>query len=834
MLRGLAVLRLGRVRDRLYERGVERSAVEAALRSETELEREFRRRSDERIRAGLRVALAASDPSARAVGVEQVLRREQQIARMRSEAQARRAMAAVHHEITRELSPSGALWVYGKTENHCVLCAFLAGRFWPWTVLDRLRQPLHHGCDCGLKTYGEAIRDGDVEGRDILDPRTAFSLAHPTILQHEREQIEFERRMREELRVREALIELDVGDPNLLAALPLLAEREIFIKAYTRLGSRVSGYWRTVTALGDLMDRDNPTSRVNVGEGKTIRMDSSPKTPPDTFIIEDADGKTERAYGTSDAAKKVGAKTSDERVATGPKIKADATRAQRMKAALAEDALETFEERAQGAVDRFHSEPDTSTLDVYGASESGERDDWLVTDRDRANFHADWAEAVNSGVTPPKGRKPRAVFVVGGGASGKGTVIRGGSITELGAPGTYAHNDPDEGKLVTPEFQLMAGDGVPKEERWPEASARVHEQSGAMNDLSTALSRELGVDFVYDKVGGSGSWFRFIDEVIEADEHDVSVHVVTVDTEKAIPRAIDRGNKSGRHVHVDAMAEAHWRVSQTWEQLRGLGVEVKFWDNNGDAPEMIAEINGDGELVIHSERLFDRFKAKGEGDGPPKYDPKTGEPIGTGQAETGASGAPEGGEGKVADPEVAPELGGEGQAQANTMAAHAFETADPASRSPADMYQEVSDGEWEGQTAVDYAQDKFNLEEMLGKKYARTGSPGFESTMHLADKIKKDEEITVYRAVVPEYSEQGVLPGSFVSESRSYAENHAASSMGGAEIDGEWQPNASEIVEMKVKPSELAWLGSTHEFLWAPPVEHPIWKKPAPVAAGVT
>ena len=613
------------LREQIGRRNVTADALTRALAREERFERAFRRRSDERLQTAVRLALEAPDPSTRAVALDQAIRREQEFAEMRGHQQTRRVLASIHAEQTREISPSGALWVYGRTENHCVLCAFLAGRFWPWPVLDQLEQPLHYGCDCGLVSLGEGLSSAMMTLADVVPADRAAELAGPTIRQHQAAQAELERRVSEELSVRAQLAAAG-ADPNLLASLPLavelpeteeLEERQIWIKPYTRPGvtGTVAGYWRVVGALEDLANPRNPITQVSLPDGSSIRADTSRATPDDSFIIEHPDKPARRVIGTGTVAREFGATPGAE-----PRPGPDDTRQDVAKRDVLHDAQETFEERARGAVERFRGEPDAETQDVYGIREEEKGEGWLVTDRDRANFHTDYAEATQAGVLPPEDRRPRAVLILGGGATGKGTLRESGLIEELPDADDYALNDPDEAKVLTPEFQLMAGHDVPQEERWEGASARVHEQSGHMNDLSVALSRENGVDFAYDKVGGSGNFFRFADELLEADTHDVSIHVSTAPIDAAIARAVKRGKRSGRHVNEQAMREAHARVSRTWEQLTELGVPVTFWDNTeqGQPHTKIAEISPEGELTVHEPELWEAFKAKKDDDKVPE------------------------------------------------------------------------------------------------------------------------------------------------------------------------------------------------------------------------
>jgi hypothetical protein len=74
--------------------------------------------------------------------------------------------------------------------------------------------------------------------------------------------------------------------------------------------------------------------------------------------------------------------------------------------------------------------------------------------------------------------------------------------------------------------------------------------------------------------------------------------------------------------------------------------------------------------------------------------------------------------------------------------------------------------------------------------------------LHLLDKIKRNEPITVYRVS----EKEGIIPGSYVSESLEYVKEHQERTLAGK----------GQIYKMSVKPSELMTYGDPHEFIYIP------------------
>lgn len=222
-LRRIAALRLARQREALQRAGYAEDVIGDALRRETELEAIFQRRSKERMRRALRLALGAPDTSARSAGVEAATRRERNYARQRALASGARLFASVERTALEGQSPSGAFWKLGVAATHTPDCEAMAGKLWPWEVLRRIHPLLHPGCKCKLLSYGEALAAGLLTPAAILDLDRARRLAAPVIAWVEREHAQ-ENEALAELLLREELAGFAGADLNFLAAAPLAAD----------------------------------------------------------------------------------------------------------------------------------------------------------------------------------------------------------------------------------------------------------------------------------------------------------------------------------------------------------------------------------------------------------------------------------------------------------------------------------------------------------------------------------------------------------------------------------------------------------------------------------
>lgn len=223
----LATVRMGRFSAQLNAAGVSPDVISTALGDEAEREREFAKRSAARLRAALALAMKVEDPSARTAAVEAAVRREQRYAEQRSEAVLSRALGTLERETLRVSSPQGAYWELGPAEQHCPFCPIVAGHFLPWEVLilPELWIPIHYGCKCRLRSYGDALAAGLLTPGVVLTPEDARTLVAP-VLEFVRGERAREDEALEELDLRLKLAETGRADLELLAVLPLRTDPE--------------------------------------------------------------------------------------------------------------------------------------------------------------------------------------------------------------------------------------------------------------------------------------------------------------------------------------------------------------------------------------------------------------------------------------------------------------------------------------------------------------------------------------------------------------------------------------------------------------------------------
>lgn len=151
------------------------SRIAQLAQVERQREVEFQRRSRQRLAAELPLALQEADPSARKGRVDALIAREKRYLQQRTEAAATRVVAALEQDLLHEVSPEGAYWALSPlVREHTLDCIAMAGKFWPWEVLERWHPQLHNGCQCRLLGLQEAIRAGLMTGEQLPDPADAM------------------------------------------------------------------------------------------------------------------------------------------------------------------------------------------------------------------------------------------------------------------------------------------------------------------------------------------------------------------------------------------------------------------------------------------------------------------------------------------------------------------------------------------------------------------------------------------------------------------------------------------------------------------------------------
>jgi hypothetical protein len=141
-------------------------------------EAEFQRKSRLRLERDLPEALRIADPGERAKAVAKLLEREKRFLVQREQAAAQRLVASLEAELLKQASPQGAYWQLSPLiRNHCLRCLAMAGKFWPWEVLEANRLPMHPHCGCSLLSLNEAIARKLMTANDVPDKDDAAKLA---------------------------------------------------------------------------------------------------------------------------------------------------------------------------------------------------------------------------------------------------------------------------------------------------------------------------------------------------------------------------------------------------------------------------------------------------------------------------------------------------------------------------------------------------------------------------------------------------------------------------------------------------------------------------------
>ena len=128
-------------------------AIREAVARELQYEIAFQRKALARVQDDLNAAAKLSDDKQQA-RINAILQREIHYSNLRQQAMITRATAYVQNAVVKQRSPQGATWMLGPAKNHTRGCVALAGKAWPWSVLDAIQPPLHTGCGCWLKPLG--------------------------------------------------------------------------------------------------------------------------------------------------------------------------------------------------------------------------------------------------------------------------------------------------------------------------------------------------------------------------------------------------------------------------------------------------------------------------------------------------------------------------------------------------------------------------------------------------------------------------------------------------------------------------------------------------------
>lgn len=222
---------------------------------------------------------------------------------------------------------------------------------------------------------------------------------------------------------------------------------------------------------------------------------------------------------------------------------------------------------------------------------------------ERQRLHQQIVEKHFAGKKPANGQS--VAYVLGGGpASGKSSIINAGHVAV--DPDTI-HIDSDAIKGELPEYNEML---AAKDHR---AAAHVHEESSHIAKMIQEKASRGGFHTLLDGTGDSSfeSLKSKVDKMRAAGQRVVGQYV-TVSTEVAIQRNIERAKKTGRLPPESMLRNCHASVSRVVPQAieAGLYDEFDLWDTENGV-QKVATVR-DGKTQILNQELWDKFLAKGQ------------------------------------------------------------------------------------------------------------------------------------------------------------------------------------------------------------------------------
>jgi hypothetical protein len=250
----------------------------------------------------------------------------------------------------------------------------------------------------------------------------------------------------------------------------------------------------------------------------------------------------------------------------------------------------------------------------------------------------------------PQGQKPVAIVMGGGGASGKGTVLkmlhRTGSIpsgaVELD-PDSFKTGNQKDGLSGIPEYWDIVNSGDSR------AAGVVHEESSNLYKQALADGIKGRYDLVLDRTMSDPAKGVKELQALKDAGYEVRMVGVTVNPDEAVGRAVKRAQgPEKRFVPVNALLSAHKGFSNAFEQYLPYVDNAVLYDNSvpRDAPPVMIAEGGNGALSVADQARYNNFRRKGEINESATTRSQLGA-VAYGQAEAGNAGRLESGEGRA-------------------------------------------------------------------------------------------------------------------------------------------------------------------------------------------
>lgn len=204
----------------------------------------------------------------------------------------------------------------------------------------------------------------------------------------------------------------------------------------------------------------------------------------------------------------------------------------------------------------------------------------------RHELHKEIVDKVfNECGVPEKGKKPVAILMGGGSASGKSTMRSAVIEKQLAEQGIKAGTvDADEIKNEIPEFDSL------KRTHPDKAAGLVHEESSEVGNLMLDKIIDGGRNFIYDGTMKSHSRYTTLVSKLKKAGYEVHAYVADVSIDEAKRRSDKRAEETGRKVPHEIIESSHRGVPVTVEKIKDKVDSYQVFDNT-DGLKLIASNN---------------------------------------------------------------------------------------------------------------------------------------------------------------------------------------------------------------------------------------------------
>lgn len=217
------------------------------------------------------------------------------------------------------------------------------------------------------------------------------------------------------------------------------------------------------------------------------------------------------------------------------------------------------------------------------------------------------------GVEKPEGT-PEAVFMGGGGGSGKSYAINSGFIPV--APkdqkkAVFINSDDIKSSLQEYNDRLASSDETVKKS----AAGYVQQESSIIARAAVEYAMDLGYNVVFDGTASNPADVKKQTKKAKKCGMTTTGYYINAPIETAIEYAVKRYAEEGRYVHPKVLIKAHMDVSKNFEKVHKHYDSVSVINNDRKNPlEVIFEYKN-GERIVKNEAEYKKFLDKANYEG---------------------------------------------------------------------------------------------------------------------------------------------------------------------------------------------------------------------------